>query len=71
MGVGRSEESLLGQVEVEEVAILVEQKMVIGENLWELEHVEENESGVVNDDQNPWGEGRRSGPDGSVGSWDD
>ena len=44
--------------------------MVIGENLWEHELVEENENVVVEADQDPWGGGRRIGQDEIVNSWD-
>ena len=69
LGVGRSEKKLLDQVEVEEVAIPVGRRMVIGENPWEHELVEENESVVAEGDQDPWG-GGRIGQDGIVSSWD-
>ena len=55
---------------MEEVAIPVGRRMVIGENPWEHEAVEENESIVVEGDQDPWGGGRRIGQDGIVSSWD-
>ena len=54
---------------MEEVAILVGRRMVIGENPWEHELVEENESVVAEGDQDPWG-GGRIGQDGIVSSWD-
>ena len=55
---------------MEEVASPVGRRMVIGENPWEHEPVEENESVVVEGDQDPWGGGRRIGQDGIVSSWD-
>ena len=42
---------------MEEVAIPVEQRMVRGESPSMHWQVEENENGVVDVDQNPWGGG--------------